>query len=114
MSDKATHLYLGLGRFAIIDESNYEYLKVYAWQCERKKRSWYAYTVISGTKRVFKLYMHRLIASTPANMVTHHVNRNSLDNRRANLQNMLRSDHKLEHINNPVKVVSTQSTSGAV
>jgi len=109
MNDDAREIYLGQGKWAVVDAASYPSLLKYAWRVEKKKRSWYAYTVIKGHKRTFKLYMHRLVASTPANMITHHKNRISLDNRRRNLQNMLRSDHKIEHLDNPIKV-RTQGT----
>lgn len=110
MSVNLAHIYLGQGKWATVDADNYQSLSVYVWQCERKKRSWYAFTIIHGRKGPFKLYMHRLIASTPANMVTHHKNRNSLYNTRVNLVNMLRNNHKLEHINNPIKIITEQTS----
>jgi len=37
--------------------------------------------------------MHRVVAATQPGMVCHHINNNSLDNRRANLRNMTYFEH---------------------
>ena len=112
MTDNVKYVYLSQGKWAIVDADDYLMLKQYAWYAVKKKRSWYAVTTIHGCHGDFNLYMHRLVAHTPANMVTHHKKGNSLDNRKAELQNMLRRDHKLEHINNPIKVITTQGRPG--
>lgn len=106
MSKDIKHIALTNDKFAIVDADLYDSLMRFEWRAVKKRRSWYAVTTITGKHGSYDLYMHRLIANTPPNMVTHHINRNSLYNRRANLQNMLRSDHKIEHINNPIKVIA--------
>ena len=59
--------------------------------------------------------MHRLIAKTHYDMICHHRNRNSLDNRRANLVNMPKDDHHRLHGNDNliVKYADPQHAPGA-
>jgi len=48
--------------------------------------------------------MHRLVAHTPKGMVTHHRNRNTLDNRRANLINLSPKQHHALHQNHSLLI----------
>lgn len=104
MSDDVKYITLSNSLRTLVDADDYEFLKHRSWTAVKKKRSSYACSIRQTPDGPKQLYMHRVVANTPANMVTHHKNRNSLDNRKANLQNMLRSDHKILHINNPLKV----------
>lgn len=66
--------------------------------------------IINGTLRIKRV--HRIIARTPSNMVCHHRNRNSLDNRWNNLCNMVLSDHDHLHKNNNLIVKFEKFTTG--
>lgn len=93
------------GKFAIVDSDLYKALSKFAWTTVKRKRSYYACTILDPDKSTKRIYMHRLIAHPIGREVTHHANRISLDNRRKNLINMLRRAHTLEHLNNPIKKV---------
>lgn len=94
----------GDGKTAIVDAEMYGFLVQYKWRSVRGKRSFYARVDRQNEKRRFCVYMHRLIANTPSLQVCHHRNRNTLDNRRSNLVNMSRVDHKMCHLNDTLSV----------
>ncbi len=70
------------GKFAIVDDSDYEWLMQWKWTFN----CGYAVRVYRKYPKQFKVRMHRLIAGTPEGMETDHINRNKLDNRRSNLR----------------------------
>lgn len=72
----------------------------YKWRAVKSHRCWYAKTTVGKPGNQFDLSMHRMIARAGRNQQTHHRNRNSLDNRKANLLNMSRNSHMLTHRNN--------------
>jgi len=74
--------------FATVDAQDYARLKDLYWRAVKSKYHWYAKTrtrTLTGGKDVM---MHRLIMKTPYYMQCHHVNGNTLDNRRCNLTNL--------------------------
>lgn len=82
---------------AIVDLPVPAHLYDYKWVAVCWNFRWYAYSYrkVNGDKS--GIAMHRLIANTPPNETTHHLNKNSLDNRQANLLNMTFRDHKQLH-----------------
>lgn len=84
---------------AIIDRIFIPFLQQYKWIAVKSGRSWYARLNQTRDGRQFSISMHRLIANTPEDMVCHHRNRNSLDNRRANLVNLTKTEHEALHMN---------------
>lgn len=108
--DEPKYIHLGDCYWAIVDDDYYSTLMRFRWRWHKRKRSVYAYTLIDTSPRTFRLFMHRLVSHCPANMIVHHKNGNSLDNRRCNLQPMVRSDHKMLHANNPIKYIYEKTT----
>jgi hypothetical protein len=80
---------LGIGKFALVDDNMHEFLNQWKWHygC-----GGYAirnvYIKGSGRKhqKGFFVYMHRMVNKTPDGLVTDHINRDKLDNRRENLR----------------------------
>ncbi len=75
------------GKYAIVDAEDFEKLNQYKWHCTYNGyacRSVY----ISGIKNKKQVYvfMHNTVCPAPAGKITDHVNRNKLDNRKANLR----------------------------
>lgn len=64
------------GKFAIVDDDDFEWLNQFKWHCDTQG---YAKNAIQGT-------MHRLILSPNNGDITRHINEVKLDNRRENLK----------------------------
>lgn len=71
------------GKFAIVDNEDYERLKQYKWQYNNIG---YASRDIVIDGKPKKLLMHRDIMNTPKGMDTDHINGERLDNRKINLR----------------------------
>lgn len=56
----------------------------YAWVCHKIKGEPYAVANTPGGR----IYLNRFIMNTPEDMITHAINLNTLDNRKANLKNV--------------------------
>jgi len=69
----------------------------YKWKVKKGSYGYYAYrtVIIKGKPRA--IFMHREVAKTPKGFVTHHKNRDTLDNRKSNLETMTDFDHKQIH-----------------
>lgn len=67
-------------------------LSEFRWWVQVSNGGPYAYTWARDDGRIAsprrKIYMHRLVAATPAHLETDHRNRDTLDNRRQNLRNV--------------------------
>ncbi len=77
---------LGQGKFAIVDNEDFEWLNQWKWNFDRG----YAYrTQRIGLRKFNKkknIQMHRLILKNPKGLISDHINGNRLDNRRKNLR----------------------------
>lgn len=70
-------------KYSVIDKEDYEKVADRIWLLRKAHASLeYAYCNQKGDK----VFMHRLIAETPKGLVTDHINRNGLDNRKKNLR----------------------------
>jgi DNA polymerase-1 len=75
------------GQYAIVDPDDYQRLSKYKWHVAGKPGSQYA--VSSDAAKSTKnrvIYMHREVIKAPNDLLADHINRNSLDNRKANLR----------------------------
>tara|TARA_R110000868_G_scaffold22844_2_gene93185 strand:- start:1428 stop:1913 length:486 start_codon:yes stop_codon:yes gene_type:complete len=83
------------GKVALIDDEDYEYLNQWKWYVQKWNVGFYAVRNI----RVNKKYggyvsMHRLITNNyDKNLITDHINGNTLDNRKLNLRICTYSDN---------------------
>lgn len=84
---------LSQGLFALVSDEDFEHLSKYKWSAsnESRKTKWYAvrFEIVCGKK--VKIRMHRSVVqyaghSIPEGHVVDHINHNSLDNRRSNLE----------------------------
>ncbi|HCO96461.1 MAG TPA: hypothetical protein DIU00_21395, partial [Phycisphaerales bacterium] len=76
------------GKYAIVDPEDYRRLSRHKWYAAGSPGSCYyavrAVMTKNGKRR--RLHMHRQILKVPDNMYVDHINRNGLDNRKANLR----------------------------
>jgi len=91
------------GKIAIVDAERYDALMKFSWRAVRAKHNWYAKANSKDPKKPWTISMHRFIARTPSGMVTHHINGNSLDNRKINLENQSKLQHTQYHANNSIR-----------
>ena len=88
---------LGSGYAAIVDSDDFEELSKYRWFAKKSANCIYAVRRVVAGGKAHLIRMHRVIAKTPAGFETHHKNRNSLDNRKINLDNASPENHKNFH-----------------
>ena len=77
------------GQFAIVDDSDYEYLSKFKWYAKERKHTWYA----ARRSGLSEVRMHRVILNVGAGIEVDHINGNGLDNRRANLRPVTKSEN---------------------
>jgi hypothetical protein len=75
------------GKYAIVDDEDFEWLNKWKWCALINKYTWYACRWIQIEKNRGKIiFMHRLIMNTPEGMHTDHKNHKGYDNRKYNLR----------------------------
>lgn len=93
------------GKFALVDDEDFDRVNQFKWTAslESRGKKWYAIRQITQGGRPYKIRMHRFILGLPIGLldpshrVVDHLNHDSLDNRKSNLEiitqeeNMLRS-----------------------
>ena len=75
---------LSQGKYAIVDDADYEWLSEWKWTYLITKGHEYACRNVYRPRKQHGM-MHREIMRPGAGMVVHHLNGNGIDNRRANL-----------------------------
>lgn len=75
------------GLYAIVDDEDFELLSKYKWGAHKGKKTFYAVRQekVNGKKR--NIFMHRqLLGISEKGLISDHINRNGLDNTKANLR----------------------------
>lgn len=88
---------LGKGLFAKVDKDDFDEINKHRWFPKRSKYHVYASRKGYVTGKEVTLRMHRVIMAAPYDMEVHHVNGNTLDNRKCNLLLLTRNDHIQKH-----------------
>ncbi len=88
---------LTAGKFAIVDPEDFPDLSKYYWIATRSRKHAYAARRVMHNGKASYIHMHRQIMQTPEDQVCHHINKNPLDNRKANLLNLTPDQHKELH-----------------
>jgi len=75
-------------QFAIVDEDDYDRLAQYKWCVSRSRNCLYARRSSKYQGKKITLQMHRVVLGLEYNdnLIIDHINRNGLDNRKANLR----------------------------
>ncbi len=74
------------GRFALVDDEDYEWLNQWKWWVSDGESKSYAIRRFEKNKKSHLIFMHKLILNVPKGMQGDHINGNSLDNQRSNLR----------------------------
>lgn len=79
------YIELSQGKKAVVDDEDYDELNKHKWYCSRG----YAVRNVRIDENTRKtIRMHRIIADTPEDKFTDHINGDKLDNRKSNLRNV--------------------------
>jgi len=89
------------GKSTLVDDEDFEFLNQWKWYISSHN---YATTTV-----VPHLYMHRIVNKTPKGLLTDHINRNTLDNRKINLRV---ADKRLNSINSGLQSNNTSGYRG--
>ena len=81
------------GKFALVDDGDYEMLNQFKWFALKRPHTFYAARNIPGGKRQKTIYMHTVIMQTPKDMEVDHRDGNGLINQRYNLRVCTRSQN---------------------
>jgi hypothetical protein len=100
-------IYLGEGKFAIVDPPDYYWLNNFHWCLKQNGPRIYAVRLISGSSNRTKiLSLHREIMNAPPGLLVDHGNGDTLDNRRANLRLATHSQNSCNTRRNKTKALS--------
>jgi len=88
---------LGQNRETIVSPKWFKNLNQYRWTAKKSGFRFYACRAQRINGKLVFVRMHRVVARTPPDMVCHHINGDSLDNREENLLNMTLYDHTKMH-----------------
>lgn len=73
------------GKFALVDDEDFEKLSQYKWYVVFNHGNWYAKRNAYTNKKVVSIYMHRFIINTSPLQIDHK-DRNGLNNQKCNLR----------------------------
>jgi hypothetical protein len=77
---------LSQGKYALVDNEDYEKLSKYKWYSQKNRLTWYTTRWIKKDGKWKQIQMHRQIMKTPKGMVTDHIDHNGLNNQKKNLR----------------------------
>jgi len=96
MFDNMKLITLSQGKFAQVDDADYDWLNVWKWCASRFKNTYYATRAskrINGKQKT--IYMHREILNTPKGKLTDHQDHNGLNCQRHNIRNATHSQNRI-------------------
>jgi hypothetical protein len=83
---------LSQGKVALVDDDDYAWLSQWNWHYAL---GYARSNIMQPDGRRQSVFMHRKILEPPDHLVTDHVNRNGLDNRRSNLRSVTHAENML-------------------
>ncbi len=83
------------GKFATVDDEDYEELSKYKWCAVKIRNVWYAYRWVQlSNKKMCLVAMHRQILNTPKGLEVDHKDYNGLRNTKDNIRNCTTSQNQ--------------------
>ncbi len=86
------------GHFALVDEADFASLSRFRWHALETRHHVYASRTERTSAGKRRVYMHRQILGAPRGVVVDHRNRDTLDNRRANLRTCSRAENAMNSV----------------
>jgi hypothetical protein len=77
---------LSQGRFALVDDEDYDWLMTWRWYANKDYNTFYATASRSECEGGNLIYMHRLLLCHPMGLVIDHLDHDGLNNQRSNLR----------------------------
>lgn len=74
------------GKFAQVDDEDYDYLNQWKWYAKKCQNLYYAARGVLIEGKMKSIYMHRIIMNTSFDLHTDHLDRNTLNNQKSNLR----------------------------
>jgi hypothetical protein len=96
-STEIAQIPLNNGLFAIIDATDFFELSKFHWTSRRSHSNIYAIRKVHKGKIYRTIFMHRQLLHVNSEIEVHHLNHNTLDNRRSNLEPLNPTLHRLQH-----------------
>lgn len=93
------------GKFALVDDEDFEWLNQYKWYAAKQSNIFYAWRKVGKYPNQKTIRMHRQIMNAPKNQDIDHINHNGLDNRKFNLR--FCTDSQNQHNQLPYKNCSS-------
>jgi len=90
----AAKLYVGNGVYSLIDKSNYASITRWRWHLRESSCRAYVCRKVTHHGKETIIYLHRWITHCPDHLEVHHLNGDTLDNRRCNLRIVDPSQHR--------------------
>lgn len=96
-STEIAQIPLNNGLFAIIDATDFFELSKFHWTTRKSHSNIYAIRKVHKANIYRTIFMHRQLMQVNSNIQVHHLNHNTLDNRRSNLEPMNAKSHRWRH-----------------
>lgn len=108
------HVLVGRNHTAVIDDEDFALVSKYSWWIQRNETTDVVYAVreerlSDGTRRVYRMHREILGLTHGDGVMVDHINRNGLDNRRANLRI---ADKRTNALNSKVRTDSLSGVTG--
>lgn len=81
------------GKYALVDDEDYEELSMYKWHTVSSHKTFYATRVTRVGWKIGRMYMHQAILGSKDGLEADHINRNGLNNQKKNLRLVTRSEN---------------------
>jgi len=85
------------GKHALVDPDDWIWLNRKNWRAKKGIGGWYALKIYSRKGKRRYSYMHRLLTNCPKHLEVHHIDGNTLNNQKENLEIMTPGYHKEIH-----------------